>query len=206
MGMGRFISFEGTEGVGKTTAIEGLCHRLTSQGVQVVRTREPGGSELAERVRELFLNPDNHIDANTEILLMFAARADHLHQTILPALKLGHWVVCDRFFDSTVAYQGFGRYKGDRSALAKIESLIEQFVPVVPDVTLWLDLDIATGMQRAGKRAAADRLEANDLAFFERVYQGLAYQQQKYPERIYRIDASGSADEVATRIDAALGL
>lgn len=206
MGMGRFISFEGTEGVGKTTAIEGLCHRLTSQGIQVVRTREPGGSELAERVRELFLNPDNHIDANTEILLMFAARADHLHQTILPALKLGHWVVCDRFFDSTVAYQGFGRYKGDRSALAKIELLIEQFVPVVPDVTLWLDLDIATGMQRAGKRAAADRLEANDLAFFERVYQGLAYQQQKYPERIYRIDASGSADEVAARIDAALGL
>ncbi|MFC0821296.1 dTMP kinase [Moraxella marmotae] len=206
MSMGRFISFEGTEGVGKTTAIDGLCQRLTQQGIEVLRTREPGGSELAEHLRQIFLNPAHHIDADTEILLLFAARADHLHRVIVPALNMGKWVICDRFFDSTVAYQGFGRYHGDAKALAKIELLIEQFVQIQPELTLWLDLDIRLGMQRAAKRSTADRLEANDIAFFERVHQGLSYQQQKHPKRICRIDASGSSEQVAQRIDAVLGL
>lgn len=203
---GKFISFEGTEGVGKTTAIEALITRLVDRGIQVVRTREPGGSELAEQLRQLFLNPNTNMNADTEILLMFAARSDHLHQVILPAIKSGKWVVSDRFFDSTVAYQGFGRYHGKQAALAKIELLIEQFVPIYPDVTLWLDLDVVTGMQRAAKRSAADRLESNDIAFFERVYQGLAYQHSHHPNRIYRIDANGTVSEVAARIDTALGL
>lgn len=202
----RFISFEGTEGVGKTTAIDGLCERLASRGIDVVRTREPGGSALAEHLRSIFLDPSRTIDADTEILLMFAARADHVHQVILPALAAGKWVVCDRFFDSTVAYQGFGRFGGDAKALNKIEMLIESFVPVMPDTTLWLDLDVATGMMRAGKRSAADRLEANDLAFFERVHQGLSYQHSKHPQRIHRIDADGTVAQVAARIDTALGL
>lgn len=202
----RFISFEGTEGVGKTTAIDGLCERLASRGIDVVRTREPGGSALAEHLRSIFLDPSRTIDADTEILLMFAARADHVHQVILPALAAGKWVVCDRFFDSTVAYQGFGRFGGDIKALSKIEMLIESFVPVMPDTTLWLDLDVATGMMRAGKRSAADRLEANDLAFFERVHQGLSYQHSKHPQRIHRIDADGTVAQVAARIDTALGL
>ena len=203
---GKFISFEGTEGVGKTTAIEALITRLVDRGIQVVRTREPGGSELAEQLRQLFLNPNANMNADTEILLMFAARSDHLHQVILPAIKSGKWVVSDRFFDSTVAYQGFGRYHGKQAALAKIELLIEQFVPIYPDVTLWLDLDVVMGMQRAAKRSAADRLESNDIAFFERVYQGLAYQHSCHPNRIHRIDANGTVAEVAARIDTVLGL
>lgn len=202
---GRFISFEGTEGVGKTTAINGLCARLAARGIEVVRTREPGGSELAEALRAMFLDPERHIGADTEILMMFAARADHIHQTILPALMAGKWVVCDRFIDSTVAYQGFGRFGGDPKALQKIQLLIENFVPVMPEVTLWLDLDVVTGMQRAGKRGELDRLEANDIAFFERVHQGLHYQACHH-QRIRRIDASGEVDEVAARIDAALGI
>lgn len=204
--MGRFISFEGTEGVGKTTAIDGLIARLANLGIEVVRTREPGGSDLAESIRQIFLDPNNQIDADTEILLMFAARADHLNRVILPALQMGKWVVSDRFFDSTIAYQGFGRYYADNQALAKIELLIEQFVPIHPDITIWLDLEIATGMQRAAKRSTADRLEANEMAFFERVYQGLLYQYHKHPKRIRRIDAAGSIDEVALRIDQALAL
>ncbi|OOS24527.1 dTMP kinase [Moraxella porci DSM 25326] len=203
---GRFISFEGTEGVGKTTAIDQLCARLTERGIEVLRTREPGGSELAEALRTMFLDPVRHIDADAEILMMFAARADHIHKTILPALQAGKWVICDRFVDSTVAYQGFGRYEGDTTALNKIELLIEHFVPVMPEVTLWLDLDVVTGMQRAGKRGALDRLESNNIAFFERVHRGLEYQFARHGERIHRIDASGKIDEVAARIDAALGI
>ena len=203
---GRFISFEGTEGVGKTTAIDGLCQRLSKQGIDWVRTREPGGSELAEHLRSLFLDPKQNINSDTEILLMFAARADHLQQVILPALQAGKWVICDRFIDSTVAYQGFGRGLGDQAYLTKIELLIEWFVPVLPQTTLWLDLDIATGIRRAGKRGAADRIEANDLAFFERVHQGYCHQKNKNPNRVYRIDADGAPDEIGKRIDQALGL
>lgn len=203
---GKFISFEGTEGVGKTTAINALCDKLTTLGIQFIKTREPGGSVLAEELRAIFLDKTRTIDADTEILLMFAARADHLHQTILPALQAGKWVICDRFCDSTMAYQGFGRYFGDTQAMIKIEQLTQLFVPKLPDITLWLDLDIRTGMSRAGKRGAFDRMEANDIAFFERVHQGLAYQHSKYPTRIKRIDATGTPDEVAKRIDVVLDL
>lgn len=203
---GKFISFEGTEGVGKTTAIDGLCERLAQQGIEFVRTREPGGSVLGEELRAIFLDKSRQIDADTEILLMFAARADHLRRLILPNLQAGKWVICDRFFDSTVAYQGFGRFGGDAAALRQIELLIEHFVPRVPDVTLWLDLPIDIGAARAARRSQSDRMEANEAAFFERVYQGLLYQYQKNPTRIQRIDAQGSIEQVATRIDAALGL
>lgn len=203
---GRFISFEGTEGVGKTTAIDRLCERLDKQGIEWIRTREPGGSELGEHLRSLFLNPDQNMNSDTEILLMFAARADHLQKVILPALQAGKWVICDRFTDSTMAYQGFGRGCGEMGEVDKINLLIEQFVPKLPDVTLWLDLDIATGIRRAGKRGTADRIEANDLAFFERVYQGYAYQQNKDPKRICRIDADGTPEQIGERIAAALGL
>ena len=203
---GRFISFEGTEGVGKTTAIDGLVRRLSARGIEVVRTREPGGSPLAEELRAIFLDKTRSIDADTEILLMFAARADHLHQLIMPALAAGKWVICDRFIDSTVAYQGFGRFDGDADVLAKIDGLISAFVPVLPEVTLWLDLDVVTGMQRAGKRGAFDRMEVNDIDFFNRVYAGLKYQALRYPGRVARIDADGTPEMVAARIDAALGL
>lgn len=155
--VGRFISFEGTEGVGKTTAIDGLCQRLQAAGIDYIRTREPGGSAFAERLREILLDPATDINDDTELLLLFAARADHLQQVILPALQRGAWVICDRFTDSTIAYQGYGRADGDSRVLAKIDSLIEQFISPLPELTLWLDLPVLEGMARAGKRSKADR-------------------------------------------------
>ena len=197
---GRFISFEGTEGVGKTTAIEQLCTRLDDNGIEYVRTREPGGSPFAERLRDILLDPTTDITDDTELLLLFAARCDHLQQVILPALTRGSWVICDRFTDSTIAYQGFGRGHGDRAVRHKIEVLMAQFVPRQPDLTLWLDLPIEEGIRRAGKRGAADRFEQETLSFFDRVRAGFSAQAEQYPERIAQIDALGSADEVGARI------
>ena len=197
---GRFISFEGTEGVGKTTAIEQLCTRLDSRGIDYLRTREPGGSPFAEHMRQILLDPATDISDDTELLLMFAARCDHMQQVILPALQAGRWVICDRFTDSTVAYQGFGRAHGDEAVRAKIDMLIAQFVPQLPELTLWLDLPVAEGMRRAGKRSAADRFEQQADAFFARVYEGFDTLARQYPERIQRIEASGSAEEVGARI------
>lgn len=197
---GKFISFEGTEGVGKTTAINSLCSRLDQAGIDYVRTREPGGSAFAEQLRDLLLNPETQINDDTELLLMFAARSDHVAKVILPALEAGKWVICDRFIDSTLAYQGYGRGAAEAAMLDKIASLIEQFVPKLPDITLWLDLPILEGMQRAKKRSVADRFEQQQLAFFERVHQGFEQQYQNYPERIHRIDAQGEIEVVAERI------
>ena len=197
---GRFISFEGTEGVGKTTAIEQLCARLQARGIDYLRTREPGGSPFAERLREILLDPNTAINDDTELLLMFAARCDHMQQVILPALQRGTWVICDRFTDSTIAYQGFGRAHGDATVRRKIDMLIEQFVAQLPELTLWLDLPVLEGMARANKRSAADRFEQQATEFFTRVHNGFSSLAAEHPERIQRIDASGSADEVSARI------
>nr|WP_299036990.1 dTMP kinase [uncultured Psychrobacter sp.] len=198
--VGRFISFEGTEGVGKTTAIEGLCQRLQAAGIDYIRTREPGGSPFAERLRAILLDPATDINDDTELLLLFAARADHLQQVILPALQRGAWVICDRFTDSTIAYQGYGRADGDQRVLAKIDSLITQFISPLPELTLWLDLPVLEGMARAGKRSKADRFEQQATAFFTRVHHGFSMLAMQHPERIERIDANGSSDEVGGRI------
>ena len=197
---GRFISFEGTEGVGKTTAIEQLCARLQAHGIDYLRTREPGGSPFAERLRDILLDPNTAINDDTELLLMFAARCDHMQQVILPALQRGTWVICDRFTDSTVAYQGFGRAYGDATVRRKIDMLIEQFVEQLPELTLWLDLPVLEGMARANKRSAADRFEQQATEFFTRVHKGFSTLADEQPERIQRIDALGSADEVRARI------
>lgn len=197
---GRFISFEGTEGVGKTTAIEQLCARLQEQGIEYIRTREPGGSTFAERLRSILLDPATEINDDTELLLLFAARCDHMQQLILPALQAGTWVVCDRFTDSTIAYQGFGRAHGDEAVRAKIELLIEQFVPQLPELTLWLDLPVSEGIARANKRSAADRFEQQAMDFFTWVHRGFSALADQHPERIQRIDAAGTADEVGTRV------
>ena len=197
---GRFISFEGIEGVGKTTAIEQLCMRLQAKGIDYLRTREPGGSPFAEQLREVLLDPNTTINDDTELLLMFAARCDHMQQVILPALQDGTWVICDRFTDSTVAYQGFGRADGDATVRCKIDMLIEQFVVQLPELTLWLDLPVLDGMARANKRSAADRFEQQATEFFTRVHQGFSTLASEQPERVKRIDASGTADEVGARI------
>lgn len=188
----KFITFEGTEGVGKTTAIEGFCQALRDNGVDFICTREPGGSVLAELLREILLDNKTAISDDTELLLMFTARADHLHRTILPALSQGKWVVCDRFVDSTVAYQGFGRYGGDPKELAKIERLVADFVPRLPDITFWLDLEPSIGLERAGRRSVADRFENAGEAFFDKTYQGFLYQYQNNAKRIQRINANQS--------------
>ncbi len=197
---GRFISFEGTEGVGKTTAIEQLCIRLEAHNINYIRTREPGGSPFAERLRTILLDPATNIDDDTELLLLFAARCDHLQQVILPALQRGDWVICDRFVDSTIAYQGFGRKHGDRVILSKIDTLIAQFIPKLPELTLWLDLPVLEGMERASKRSTADRFEQQATAFFTRVHEGFAMLCSQHSKRIQRIDASGPANEVSARI------
>ncbi|MDN3399057.1 dTMP kinase [Psychrobacter sp. APC 3426] len=197
---GRFISFEGTEGVGKTTAIEQLCTHLQDNGIEYLCTREPGGSPFAERLREILLDPATNINDDTELLLLFAARCDHIQQVILPALQAGTWVICDRFTDSTIAYQGYGRAHGDEAVRAKIDALIEQFVPQLPELTLWLDLPVLEGMARANKRSAADRFEQQATEFFTWVHKGFDTLATQYPERMQRIDASGTTDEVSTRI------
>ena len=196
----KFISFEGTEGVGKTTTIQVVADYLRSQGIDFIQTREPGGSPFAETLRNLLLDPTVTMADDSELLLMFAARGDHVATVIEPALKQGKWVLCDRFVDSTFAYQGFGRYQGKTEALGKIQLLIDNFVPRLPDVTIWLDLPVLEGMERAKNRGKFDRFEQEKIEFFERVYQGFSQQATDYPTRVKRVDARGTVDEVVARV------
>jgi dTMP kinase len=193
---GRFITFEGIDGAGKSSHIDALAQRLRSKGAQVLVTREPGGTPLAERVRELFLA--NEMDALTECLLVFAARRDHLRQRIEPALAAGTTVICDRFTDATFAYQGAGR-GFDWAVLTQLEAWVQGARQ--PDLTLWFDVQPA---QAAARRAAArepDRLERLDEAFFTRVRDGYARRCAQQPQRIVRIDASGSVQDVWSTVE-----
>src|SRR5690606_26680470 len=161
---GRFITFEGIDGAGKSTHLQRCAELLRERGIEVVVTREPGGTPLAEQVRDWFLNQDT--DADTEALLAFAARSDHLTRLIRPALAAGKWVVCDRFTDSTVAYQGAGR----RLGAARVEQLEQWLHPdLQPDRTFLFDLEPEEAARRRAKARAADRFEAEDVAFFQRV-------------------------------------
>lgn len=194
----KFISFEGTEGVGKTTAITAVCAYLAKESIPFVRTREPGGTPLAEALREVLLDKNSVLDVTTELLALFTARADHIHKVIMPALDEGKWVICDRFIDSTIAYQGFGRYGGKPSVLADIELLISHFVPVLPHHTFWLCMDAKEGLARANSRSSADRFEGQGGQFFEQVAQGFAYQHQNHPKRIIKIDANTDKQTLAS--------
>lgn len=196
----QFISIEGGEGAGKTTATDGLCELLKERGIEYVRTREPGGTDIAEKLRDILLDNQTLIGSDTELLLMMTARADHLDKRILPALAQGKWVICDRFVDSTVAYQGFGRYRGEPQKLAKINQLITHFVPKMPDVTFWLDVDPLLGKDRAAKRSMADRFENQDEQFFDWVNQGFLWQYQHHSNRIWRIDAGQSSRQVVMQM------
>lgn len=200
----KFIAFEGGEGVGKTTAIQNFCEILTQCNISHIRTREPGGSAVGEKLREIFLNPNNHLNADSELLMIFSARADHLDKVILPALADGKWVICDRFLDSTVAYQGFGRW-GDNPAeldkmLIKINDLSKIYLTKKPDLRLWLDLDWQVGRDRAKKRSEFDRIEQESPEFYERVYQGFVHQYAHNDGTMRRIDASVSTKEVLEQI------
>lgn len=164
---GRFITLEGIEGVGKSSNLAFVRECLEVRGVTVEVTREPGGTEVAEAIRELLLSPQlPAMHPHTELLLMFAARAEHLERRIRPALAQGRWVLCDRFTDATYAYQGGGRGL-DRARIAALEDWVQGALR--PDVTLLLDAPVEVGMARAKRRSAEDRFEREAVAFFERV-------------------------------------
>jgi dTMP kinase len=189
-----FISFEGTEGVGKTTLIQRIYAHLEQQGKQVVLTREPGGTPMAEQIRSLLLsvNHEESMCNDTELLLMYAARAQHLAQVIEPALTQGQTVLCDRFTDASFAYQCAGRGLSQE----KLELLNDNFVSRMPNFTFWLDAPIEIGMNRARERGALDRFEQEKFSFFEKVRSGYEQLWQKYPERIKRLDATQTPDQV----------
>jgi dTMP kinase len=196
---GRFITFEGIDGAGKSSHVEALATLLRGRGQEVLLTREPGGTPLAERVRELFLQAP--MDALTEALLVFAARRDHLQQVIEPALSRGVTVLCDRFTDATFAYQGAGR-GFDAGVLSQLEAWVQQGRQ--PDLTLWFDLDPAIAAQRRAGARAADRLEAEDIAFFTRVREGYAARCAAAPQRFVRLDAQRDREAVWAQIVEAL--
>lgn len=196
---GKFITLEGGEGVGKTTNVPFIKNYLQSQNIPVIVTREPGGTQLAEKIRELLLHAnDEEVTAHTEILLMFAARAQHLKHVIKPALAQGHWVLCDRFTDATYAYQGGGRGMS-MEAISWLENFVQD--DLRPDLTLLLDVSVETGMARAKNRAGQlDRFESEQFEFFNRVRQVYINQAQQYPTRIKIIKADQPLAEVQKAI------
>ncbi|WP_415894543.1 dTMP kinase [Neptuniibacter sp. PT34_22] len=195
---GRFITVEGTEGVGKSTNIEYLCQLLSDRGIEIVLTREPGGTPLAEELRELLLSPrDERVSEDTELLLMFAARAQHIENVIRPALERGAWVISDRFTDATYAYQGGGR-DVDLEHIAMLERIVQHCLH--PDMTLLLDLDVEVGLQRASQRSEPDRFEQEKLDFFYKVRNMYLSRAEAEPNRFSVIDASKSIPEVQAQI------
>jgi dTMP kinase len=196
---GLFITLEGPEGAGKSTNRDYLAEHLREQGVDVLLTREPGGTPLAERVRELLLAPsDESMAADTELLLVFAARAQHLAQVIRPALARGCVVLCDRFTDATYAYQGGGRGLSE----ARI-ALLEEFVQgsLRPDLTLVFDLPIEVGLARAAARGRLDRFEQEGRQFFDAVRHTYLRRAAEQPERYRIIDAAQSLSDVQLALD-----
>ena len=196
---GRFITFEGIDGAGKSSHLGALAEWLRNRGHEVVVTREPGGTELAERLRDLLLHAP--MDALTEALLVFAARRDHLVERIEPALARGAMVLCDRFTDATFAYQGGGR-GFDLGVLDALEAWVQQGRQ--PDLTLWFDLPPRTAAERRAAVRAPDRFERQDAAFFERVSAGYARRAALAPERVVRLDATPAPDEVWAQVRAAV--
>ncbi|MDM9650376.1 dTMP kinase [Pseudomonas wenzhouensis] len=199
---GLFITLEGPEGAGKSTNREYLAERLREQGIDVLLTREPGGTPLAERIRELLLAPsDEPMAADTELLLVFAARAQHLQQVIRPALARGCVVLCDRFTDATYAYQGGGR----GLSVERIAQL-EQFVQgeLRPDLTLIFDLPVEIGLARAAARGRLDRFEQEGRGFFEAVREAYLQRAAQAPQRYRVLDAGQSLAQVQADIDTLL--
>jgi dTMP kinase len=198
---GRFLTIEGIEGVGKSTQVARLSAALTARGIAHAVTREPGGTPLAERIRDIVLHArDETMPPAAELLLMFAARAVHLANLIEPDLRAGRWVVCDRFTDATYAYQGGGRGM-DMDVIQRLETMVQG--ERRPDLTVLLDAPVEQALERARRRnagAAADRFESERVEFFERVRAAYGARAAASPGRIAVIDASQSADRVAARI------
>jgi len=195
---GKFITLEGIEGAGKTTQLTVVRHCLEEQGIAVLITREPGGSPVGERIRELLLDPAGQgMTATTETLLLFAARAEHIAHRIRPALEQGTWVLCDRFTDATYAYQG-----GGRGVAPERIAVLEDYVqgPLRPDLTLLFDLPAASGLARAGRRSEPDRFESEAERFFEDVRARYLALAELYPQRVRLIDAEAPVEQVSAQV------
>lgn len=199
---GRFITLEGIEGAGKSTQIDNICQQLESQNVEVLSTREPGGTPLAEGLRSLLLNPELEIGAEEELLMMFAGRASHIHQVIVPALDTGKWVVCDRFTDASYAYQGGGRGLG-KQHIEQLEHFVQK--DLRPDLTLLFDLPVEQGLARAKSRSHADRFEQEEITFFERIRQAYLDRASERPENYVIIDASANIAVVTEQVEEVIG-
>jgi len=198
MTQARFVTIEGIEGAGKSTCLGLIEERIRRRGYDMLVTREPGGTPLGEDLRTLLLgHRHDGMSDDTELLLMFAARAEHLHACIETALGAGRWVLCDRFTDATYAYQGYGRGI-DPARIATLEQWVQG--DRRPDLTLLMDLPVTLGLERAGKRSAPDRFESQALALFERVREGYLQLAARAPERFRVVDASQPLAAVSAQI------
>ena len=196
MSKAKFITFEGVDGAGKSTHLQWFAETLRQRGLEVLVTREPGGTPLGERLREILLNQPMH--AETEALLMFASRLEHIEQVIRPALQRGTWVISDRFSDASFAYQGGGR----GVALDKLEQL-ERWVheDLQPDLTLLFDIPIEVARQRLSNNVTLDRFEQEQGSFFEKVRQAYLARSKKHPQRFALIDAAQTPEEVKADLE-----
>lgn len=198
MNKGKFITLEGGEGVGKSTNLSFIKQRLEVSGINVVVTREPGGTSFAEKIRTLLLeNREEVVSEQAELLLMFAARAQHIYHVIQPALARGNWVLCDRFTDATYAYQGGGRSM-DMQMIEWLEAKVQGSLR--PDLTLLLDAPVDVGMDRANKRGELDRFESEKTVFFEKVRAAYLQRAKQYPDKIKVINADQTLNKVQKEI------
>ena len=190
---GLFITLEGGDGAGKSTQIRNITRFFEERGLVVVHTREPGGTQISEKLRDILLDKSNsEMSPVTEMLIYAAARAQHVREFVMPALERGEVVICDRFVDSTIAYQAYGRELG--SMVAEVNRHATGGLD--PDITFWLDIDPEAGRARASKAGDLDRLELEKLDFHYRVYEGYRKIAEADPERVRRVDASRSVDEI----------
>jgi dTMP kinase len=195
---GKFITFEGIDGAGKTTHIAWFADFLRGQGVAVTLTREPGGTRLGERLRELILDRAEPLHAETETLLLFAARCEHLDKVILPGLAAGSWVLCDRFTDATYAYQSGGSGV-PWARIAELERWVHR--DIQPNATILLDLPPHVGRERSRGARLPDRFEREEHAFFDRVREAYLRRAREHPDRIRVVDASGDLGAVRTKLE-----
>jgi len=194
-----FITFEGIEAAGKSTLIAGLDDDLRGRGANVLVTREPGGTPLGDRIRQISADPATEIDPLAEALLISASRAQHVASVIVPALRAGRTILCDRYFDSTIAYQGYGRGLDIEMLLALSMTATNR---ISPDLTILLDIPAALSLERVGNRGGADRFEREDEAFHERVRAGYHELSQRFHHRYLVVDASGPAAALRTTVGA----
>lgn len=199
---GKFITIEGQDGAGKSTNIDAIASILSTNKIEFITTREPGGTDFGEKIRALLLeSKDNSIGDMSELLLIFATRAQHIQAVIKPALQQGKWVLCDRFTDATYAYQGAGRRLGF-DVVSRLETLVQG--DLRPDLTLILDLPVEMGVARAGQRSEPDRFEQQQLDFKKRVRGAYLDIAEAQPSRVTLIDATNSIEEVQTQITSVL--